>query len=122
MDHFQIPDRSSVKSVSLGKQFLVNNLELPYDIQQIINGFCFYDAKTWDIMERKKQFMEEVNLYFNHYLSRCTPKCEHCEDWVVGDENEDDDYRMLAANCRRCGNYIHCESTLARALKCACSN
>jgi hypothetical protein len=119
---------NAVKVESLNKQFMVNNMALPYDLKQIINGFCFYDAKTWDIMERKKQFMEFVNVFFKHCLSRGTPKCEHCSEWVVGDESGDpeaDDYKMLALNCRRCGNYISIDchvrwQAMSDTMKCHC--
>jgi len=92
---------------------MVNNLELPYDIKQIINGFCFYDAKTWELVERKKQFMKEVNQFFSwKNLSRSDNyNYEWCW-WVLPeyddyDENDDLDMSLMSgANCIYCGNFI----------------
>ena len=46
---------NAVKVESLSKQFMVNNMALPYDLKQMINGFCFYDTKTWELMEFMKK-------------------------------------------------------------------
>ena len=100
---------NAVKVTSLEKQFMVNSLAMPYDMLQLINGFCFYDAKTWELMEFIKKKKQDINHSFKTAFS--TRKI----DGVVGHWSFDEGptgMQLQAVNCRFCGNYRQISSDL----------
>ena len=92
------------------KQFLINHLPLCYDVLEIIKSYCFYDVKTFTLI----QFVKEIKFHIVTMID----SAEHSRKNGFG-ENEDEDsdevehwsfcidreIEFQANNCRFCGNY-----------------
>lgn len=112
---------NAVKVESLSKQFMVNNMALPYDLKQMINGFCFYDTKTWELMEFMKKKHGEINRIFKFlsFSSRRIDGTVSC--WEFKSFRR----QMLGVNCSKCGDYRDVSSPekwdrLSDTMKCSC--
>jgi hypothetical protein len=100
---------------SIIKQLQINRFYLPGDVLNEIKSFCFYDIKSWEIMnfiKNKKNIIH--NLFNNFTISRANPYDLYLEGqentderWVFWVYNEDlgSNPNMYGYNCKCCGNY-----------------
>ena len=92
------------------KKFLMNQLPLCYDVIEIIKSYCFYDVKTFTLIQFVKSF--------KRYIVTMIDSAEHSrKNGMNQPEDEDPDeiehwsfcidreIEFQAVNCRYCGNY-----------------
>jgi hypothetical protein len=124
---------TKTKTKSVIKQLYINKLDTPKDLQSLIKDFCFYDTKTWEIM----QFIKSKKTRIHHLLntsciSRANPLylfplgADTEEHWVFYVYNEDDgeNSQLQANNCCLCGEYklISVNYPIPEKIKCKCMN
>jgi hypothetical protein len=124
---------TKTKTKSVIKQLCVNKLDTPKDLQSLIKDFCFYDTKTWEIM----QFIKSKKTRIHHLLntsciSRANPDdlfpfgADTEEHWVfyVYDEDDGENPQFQAENCSLCGEYksISVNYPIPEKIKCKCIN
>jgi hypothetical protein len=125
--------KTKTKTKSVIKQLYINKLDTPKDLQSLIKDFCFYDTKTWEIM----QFIKSKKTRIHHLLntsciSRANPDdlfplgADTEEHWVFYVYNEDDgeNSQLQANNCCLCGEYklISVNYPIPEKIKCKCMN
>jgi hypothetical protein len=92
------------------KKFIINQLPLCYDVIEIIKSYCFYDVKTFTLIQSVKSFRRHIVKMIN-----CA---EHSRKNGMNNEDEDpdevehwsfcadhDEVAFQGVNCRFCGNY-----------------
>ena len=113
---------------SIAKQCIINQLNLHYDVKEVIKSFCFYDIKTWEIIQIIKNKKQEIDFIFKYEaISRATEPSQfysnddHDEHWYFGLENE---CQFQGANCTVCGNYLSLYSPnyISQKIVCNCQN
>lgn len=101
---------------NIEKQLHINRLDVSIDILSEIKSYCFYDKKTWDMMQFIKTKKNKINIILNtKAITRANPvymeqgddpdKEEH---WIYGvfeDDNDLDSLQLQAVSCGLCGNY-----------------
>lgn len=101
-------------SISITKQIYINKLNLSYDILNEVKSYCFYDIKTWEIINFIKYKKNRIHhLFKTSTISRAYPyeiyfnDSNTDEEWVFWALNEDDGPNPMfqACNCKHCGNY-----------------
>lgn len=99
---------------SIAKQMCINSFNLSYDLLNEIKGFCFYDIKTWELINFIKYKKQRIcHLFKNATISRANPHDLFVYDentdqqWVFWTFDEDDgpNRQFQAYNCKYCGNY-----------------
>jgi hypothetical protein len=100
---------------SIVKQLQINRFYLPCDVLNEIKSFCFYDIKSWEIMNFIKDKKNIIHNLFNNFtISRANPYDLYLEgqentneQWVFWVYNEDlgSNPNMHGYNCKCCGNY-----------------
>lgn len=103
---------------SLTKQMYINRFtvsnDLSNDLSNEIKSFCFYDTKTWELMNFIKYKKNKIhNLFKTATISRANPYDLYFgdgntdEQWVFWAFDEDDgaNKQFQACNCKYCGNY-----------------
>jgi len=97
---------------SVVKQCIINRLDLPSDLHDIIKSYCFYDIKTWETIQFIRYKKEVINNIFkNNVISRANPSDfydDHDErHWIVWVDTEEDSFKcqFQGLNCLVCGNY-----------------
>ena len=103
---------TSYKSIT--KQLCMNQLNLPFELINEIKGFCFYDIKSWEMMNFIKNKKRRIHdIFENATISRANPYDLYVydentdEQWVFWTFDEDDgpNKQFQAFNCKCCGNY-----------------
>jgi hypothetical protein len=113
----------SIHKQKMEKQWLVNQLLLPTDINNIIKSFCFYDIKTYNticlIKSKKKEIHHQINKVIIFY--RLIQE-EHSQRGVVM-QLLDHYIRQLYIKyftCNRCGQYISNHPRVCSKIICRC--
>jgi len=111
---------------SIAKQCIINQLNLHYDVKEVIKSFCFYDIKTWETIQFIKNKKQEIDFIFKYEaISRATQPSQFYsnddqdEHWYFGLENE---CQFQGANCTVCGNYLSLYSPnyISQKIVCNC--
>jgi hypothetical protein len=99
---------------SITKQLCINQLNLPFELINEIKEFCFYDIKSWEMMNFIKNKKRRIHdIFKNATISRANPYDLYVYDgntdqqWVFWTFDEDDgpNKQFQAFNCKCCGNY-----------------
>jgi hypothetical protein len=99
---------------SIAKQMYINKLNLSYDLINEIKSYCFYDRKTWELMNFIKYKKNKIcHLFKTATVSRANPYDIYFDDentdeqWVFWTFDEEDGHnnQFQAYNCKCCGNY-----------------
>jgi len=99
---------------SITKQMCINKFHLPNDLLNEIKSYCFYDIKTWELMNFIKSKKKRIGYLFrNATISRANPYDLYFRDentdeqWVFWTFDEEDgrNKQFQAFNCNCCGNY-----------------
>ena len=99
---------------SIAKQMYINKLNLSDDLLNEIKSYCFYDTKTWELMNFIKHKKQRICHLFNTAtISRANPYDLYVYDentdqqWVFWTFDEDDgpNRQFQAFSCKCCGNY-----------------
>ena len=98
---------------SVTKQCIINRLDLPSDLHDIIKSYSFYDIKTWETIQFIRDKKEVINdIFKNNVISRVNPSDMYDDDdderhWVVWVDTEEDSVKcqFQGLNCLHCGNY-----------------
>ena len=103
---------------SLTKQMYINRFtvsnDLSNDLSNEIKSFCFYDTKTWELMNFIKYKKNKIhNLFKTSTISRANPydlyfgDANTEEQWVFWAYDDDDgpNKQFQAFSCKCCGNY-----------------
>jgi hypothetical protein len=99
---------------SIAKQMCINSLNLSHDLLNEIKSYCFYDIKTWELINFIKYKKQRIcHLFKNSTISRANPYDLYVHDentdqqWVFWTFDEDDgpNRQFQAYNCKCCGNY-----------------
>jgi hypothetical protein len=99
---------------SITKQMYINKLNLSDDLLNEIKSYCFYDTKTWELMNFIKHKKQRIcHLFKTATISRANPYDIYFDDedtdqqWVFWTFDEDDgpNRKFQAYNCKCCGNY-----------------
>jgi len=99
---------------SIAKQMCINSFDLSYDLLNEIKSYCFYDKKTWELMNFIKYKKQRIcHLFKNATVSRANPYDIYInnentdQQWVFWTFDEDDgpNKQFQAFNCKHCGNY-----------------
>ena len=114
------------------KQFIINNLKIPSELQYVIKSYCFYDKKTYETIKFIKNKINEINFNFkNNTFSRANPinfisvidsdEDEHwgfCYNITIEPESQ-----FQAINCKHCGNFVMCNkfNLIPNNIKCSCN-
>ena len=100
--------------VSIVKQLCINNLNLSQDLLNEIKSYCFYDIKTWELINFIKYKKQRICHLFKYAtISRANPydlfvyNENTDQQWVFWTFDEDDgkNRQFQAYNCKYCGNY-----------------
>jgi hypothetical protein len=99
---------------SIAKQMYINKINLSYDLLNEIKSYCFYDRKTWELMNFIKYKKNKIcHLFKTATVSRANPYDIYFDDvntdeqWVFWTFDEEDgrNNQFQAYNCKCCGNY-----------------
>jgi hypothetical protein len=99
---------------SITKQLCINQLNLPFELINEIKEFCFYDIKSWEMMNFIKNKKRRIHdIFENATISRANPYDLYVydentdEQWAFWTFDEDDgpNKQFQAFNCKCCGNY-----------------
>jgi hypothetical protein len=99
---------------SIAKQLCINKLNLSHDLLNEIKSYCFYDIKTWELINFIKHKKQRIcHLFKNATISRANPYDLYVHDentdqqWVFWTFDEDDgpNHQIQSYNCKYCGNY-----------------
>jgi hypothetical protein len=99
---------------SIAKQMCINSFDLSYDLLNEIKSYCFYDKKTWELMNFIKYKKQRIcHLFKNATVSRANPYDIYInnentdQQWVFWTFDDDDgpNKQFQAYNCKHCGNY-----------------
>lgn len=99
--------------MSIEKQLLINSLNAPVELLDIIKSYCFYDKKTFEMIQYAKLLKERTNVIIKRAISRANNfdnDPEYHEDdghWFFGYYDEIEKIQIQATNCRFCGNYLY---------------
>jgi hypothetical protein len=116
---------------SIAKQCMINQLGLPYEIRDMIKSYCFYDIKTWEIIQFIHYKKRTINHIFKHHVTstRARPSeyYENDDDdghwafWTDTDEDRDT-HQFQSSNCIVCGNYdaTYAPNYISRNIICNC--
>jgi len=114
------------------KRMMVRKLCLPYDVQEIVNGYCFYDRKTQETMEQTKLAKSAVHLSIQHaFVPKRNADIENYEEsWLFCGKTTMSFVRQMqfmGSNCGGCGNYVYVSNdaqwnAMPPRIKCACSH
>jgi hypothetical protein len=95
------------------KQLHINKFNLSDDLLNVIKSYCFYDIKTWELMNFIKYKKYRIhNLFKTSTISRANPYQlyfgnqdteEYWMFWVFFDDGPNKQFQ--ACNCKYCGNY-----------------
>lgn len=99
--------------MSIQLQLVINKLSLFYEMLDIIKSFCFYDKKTYNIIQnaklQKNQLIHAISIAITR-ANNFDNIPEYSDDdghWMFGYiHNITDKIQMQADNCYYCGNYI----------------
>jgi hypothetical protein len=101
-------------SISITKQIYINKFNLSYDVLNKIKSYCFYDIKTWEMLQFIKYKKSRIHhLFTTSTISRANPfdiyfnDANTDEQWVFWtfDENDGGNRQFQCCSCRHCGNY-----------------
>ena len=115
---------------SIIKQCIINRLDLPSDIHDIIKSYCFYDIKSWETIQFIRYKKEVINNIFkNNVISRANPSDFFDDDerhWVFWVDTEEDSVKcqFQGLNCLVCGNYngVYAPYYISEKIICNCED
>ena len=115
---------------SVVKQCIINRLDLPSDVHDIIKSYCFYDIKSWETIQFIRDKKEVINNIFkNNVISRVNPSDMYDDDerhWVfwVDTEEDGDRCQFQGLNCLHCGNYngVYAPDYISEKIICNCAD
>jgi hypothetical protein len=101
---------------SLTKQMYINRFtisnDFSNDLSNEIKSFCFYDTKTWELMNFIKYKKNQIHsLFKTSTISRANHSVyfgeEKSREWWIFYVHDDDGYtkQIGGKNCNCCGNY-----------------
>ena len=100
--------------MSIEKQLLINSLNSPVELLDIVKSYCFYDKKTFEMIQYAKLQKERTNVIIKRAISRANNFDNHPEyheddgHWFFGYSIGDIEIIQLqATNCRFCGDYLY---------------
>jgi len=99
----------------LDKVIAMHQLDLPYEIVETINEYCFYDEYQVKI----KTLKNDVHRKFK-YSFYGNDKSGIWWFSIAGNESEIHDKHFNGLNCTRCGNYIQSNNLLYIQNKITC--
>lgn len=102
--------------LSIKKQIIINKLNIPDELIDIIKDYLFYDRIT-----TKSRFYKtkSSNIIQNAPVSRNTCILENGEYWAIGLYNYFE-VNFAGRNCKKCGEYQILREYLPRNLECEC--
>jgi hypothetical protein len=118
---------------SIVKQMCINSMNLPYDVLNEIKSYCFYDTKSWELMNFIKYKKQRIcYLFKNATISRANPYDLFLHDentdeqWVFWTFDDDDgpNKQIKSLTCKFCGNYkiIANENYYTNKIICHCND
>jgi hypothetical protein len=110
---------------SVTKQCVINRLEMPKEIRDIIKSYCFYDKKTWETIQFIRYKKEQINDLFENKIYYITGETQdYIEDghWAIGMFSST--VQFQGTNCVMCGNYVqqYAPDYIANKIICNCEN
>ena len=123
-----------LSDLSYIKQLYINKFHLSNDLLNEIKSYCFYDKKTWELMNFIKYKKQRIcHLFKYSTISRANPydlflyKNENTDShWVFWTFDDDDgpNKKFQAYNCKFCGNYksVLNEFYFTNKIICSCND
>ena len=118
--------------LSIAKQLCINNLNLSHDLLNEIKSYCFYDKRTWELMNFIKYKKQRICHLFKYAtISRANPFDLYVynentdQQWVFWtfDENDGPNKQFQSYNCKYCGNYkIVSNENYINKITCQCND
>jgi len=114
---------------SIIKQCIINRLDLPSDIHDIIKSYCFYDIVSWETIQFIRYKKEVINdIFKNNVVSLANPYdvFEVLDDghWAVWVDTDEDGFKcqFQACFCSICGDYdeVYAPDYISRKIICDC--
>ena len=114
------------------KQLLINALDLPEELLDVVKSFSFYDVETAARIKQYKEIKRNLLLEFEQTLD--FHRADEDGYWAVvfwgedeEDEEDDDPYQrhiISAAVCSKCGEYEHCHGLqeIPEIIMCSCAH
>ena len=110
------------------KQIIINRLNLPNEILDIIKSYSFYDKKTYKMIKTVKDCIKIIDYNFKYIsVSRNKPingyNTETDEHWAFTyNILSNNSIQFQAINCKYCGKYIMSRNynLIPNKLKCMC--
>ena len=95
---------------SIIKQCIINQLDIPRELREVVKSYCFYDIKSWETIQFIRYKKEYINhLFKNNIIRENEPDLYgRVGHWDVYVDTDEDRYRcqFQGTNCIICGNYI----------------
>lgn len=88
----------------LNKVIAIHNLDIPYELCDHINSFCFYDEYQAKVKNLKKILNQKISSSF---CGNANSGHWWFEAAVYDESNSSHETQFQASNCTRCGNYTH---------------
>lgn len=85
------------------RQQTVHLLPFPFELNDHINSFCFYDVKTSHIRKCKKII---DNMYKECIWPRTFQSFEDEHWWVCLTTPKNEERQFQGINCKWCGNFV----------------
>ena len=114
---------------SVIKQCVINQLELPSELCNIIKDYCFYDILSWEMIQFIRYKKEVINdIFKNNVVSLANPY-DVFDDldqghWVLWVDTIEDSYycQFQACFCTTCGEYDpqYAPEYISRKIICDC--
>lgn len=106
---------------SVLKQCAINRLDLPSDLHDIIKSYCFYDIKSWEMIQFIRYKKGLINDIFKNNVVYDDDGEGHWGVWVNTDE-DGVKCQFQGVNCFVCGNYDgpHAPVYISEKIICNC--
>ena len=95
--------------VIIKKSLILNKLDIPQDMIEILKSFLFFDIKMLF-----KRSITEINECLSRYNFRYTSMTDYNEHWAIGNNHT----QLQGVNCKLCGGYIMGHQIDNKYLKC----
>ena len=100
---------------SVIKQCIINRLDIPNEIQDIIKSYCFYDIISWETIQFIRYKKEIINDMFKNKVVYMAMEYDLYDEYDIYDEGhwglwvntpeDSDKCQFQGINCIMCGNY-----------------
>ncbi len=99
-----------MSSTIVKKQLIINKINLPQDILNIIKDYAFYDTNKYMVKIKKKKNITLTQINSTVYSGKHIDNNFDRRCWIFWYKNDEKCPQFQAYFCTKCGNYINLSS------------